>query len=269
MIFIVIFCLIILICIFVVLKSNKHKKHSIFLLNNSIALEKLFEINNRYSFFDDIKDYIEEHVYDNKKLYDNIDCEDYLIYQLQFKMNYIEKIIRNTQYNKKNFALYCREVSKITEFGQFKNLDKTLDLKYLKKLENTIFEQKTLKPETNFKAKVILYCSKINGEIYEKKQWIFSSKEILELINRLNDRNGDYYYDNAIWGAICRVERGKVSNKLRFAIYKRDGYKCRKCGSTQCLEIDHIVPISKGGKSTYNNLQTLCKRCNKEKGDLY
>lgn len=51
------------------------------------------------------------------------------------------------------------------------------------------------------------------------------------------------------------------------AIYERDGYRCRCCGRrTKDLEIDHIVPISKGGKSTYDNLQTLCKRCNKLKG---
>lgn len=33
------------------------------------------------------------------------------------------------------------------------------------------------------------------------------------------------------------------------------------------LEIDHIIPIAKGGKSTYDNLQTLCHRYNIKKGD--
>lgn len=54
---------------------------------------------------------------------------------------------------------------------------------------------------------------------------------------------------------------------MRFAIYQRDGHRCRKCGrKTDDLEIDHIVPIAKGGKSTMDNLQTLCRRCNREKG---
>jgi len=55
-------------------------------------------------------------------------------------------------------------------------------------------------------------------------------------------------------------------------IYARDHYGCRICGRSgnqDFLEIDHIKPISKGGKSTYDNLQTLCRRCNKEKGDTY
>ena len=72
-----------------------------------------------------------------------------------------------------------------------------------------------------------------------------------------------------IWNAICRVERGRVSNEMRRKIYERDNYRCRCCGRSQNevdLEIDHIVPIAKGGKSTSDNLQTLCTDCNKRKG---
>lgn len=85
-------------------------------------------------------------------------------------------------------------------------------------------------------------------------------------IFRINQKRGNFYVDEEIWHSICRVERGKVTNKLRFYIYERDGYRCRKCGSENNLEIDHIIPISKGGKSTPNNLQTLCHKCNYEKG---
>ena len=89
--------------------------------------------------------------------------------------------------------------------------------------------------------------------------------QILDLIDRVNDKYGTWFNDRGIWDAICRVERGRVSNKMRFSIYKRDGYRCQHCGRSGRfvdLEIDHIIPIAKGGKSTYDNLQTLCKRCN-------
>ena len=59
---------------------------------------------------------------------------------------------------------------------------------------------------------------------------------------------------------------------MRFSIYERDGYRCRYCGRTEdfdYLEIDHIKPIAKGGKSTYDNLQTLCKRCSQMKSDKF
>ena len=94
--------------------------------------------------------------------------------------------------------------------------------------------------------------------------------DISTFIKGLNNRSGNFYNDRGVWDALCRVERGKVSNKMRFSIYERDGYRCRKCGVSDRyaqLEIDHIIPIAKGGKTTYDNLQTLCHRCNVEKGD--
>lgn len=53
-----------------------------------------------------------------------------------------------------------------------------------------------------------------------------------------------------------------LSNTIRDAIKKRDGEKCNYCGSTHELEIDHILPVSKGGNSNAENLQVLCKQCN-------
>ena len=110
----------------------------------------------------------------------------------------------------------------------------------------------------------------MNGSIYDKKMQSFCVEEILSFINRLKNKSGTFYNDCDIWDSLCRVERGKVSNKMRFSIYERDGYRCRRCGVSEqyvSLEIDHIIPISKGGKSTYENLQTLCHKCNCEKGN--
>lgn len=58
----------------------------------------------------------------------------------------------------------------------------------------------------------------------------------------------------------------RISKTLRNKIYERDGYKCVKCGSGENLTIDHIVPILKGGISIESNIQTLCFKCNQQKG---
>jgi hypothetical protein len=60
-------------------------------------------------------------------------------------------------------------------------------------------------------------------------------------------------------------ERRPVSDAIRAAVMIRDGARCRRCGSARNLEIDHIVPVSKGGTSEELNLQTLCRRCNRRK----
>jgi len=60
-------------------------------------------------------------------------------------------------------------------------------------------------------------------------------------------------------------ESRPVSDAVRAAIMVRDGARCRRCSSARNLEIDHIVPVSKGGTSEEGNLQTLCRRCNRRK----
>lgn len=45
---------------------------------------------------------------------------------------------------------------------------------------------------------------------------------------------------------------------LREEVIKRDGRKCRVCGSTEHLQVDHIRPVSKGGQTVRSNLWTLC-----------
>lgn len=70
-----------------------------------------------------------------------------------------------------------------------------------------------------------------------------------------------------------KIERSKMTNELRDAVLKRDNWTCQNCGRSIFeepdlkLEVDHIIPISKGGKTEPKNLQTLCKKCNREKRD--
>jgi 5-methylcytosine-specific restriction endonuclease McrA len=57
-----------------------------------------------------------------------------------------------------------------------------------------------------------------------------------------------------------------ISKHKRKVCYKRDGNKCVKCGGTEDLTVDHIIPLSLGGKCHLVNLQTMCKACNGRKG---
>lgn len=53
----------------------------------------------------------------------------------------------------------------------------------------------------------------------------------------------------------------------RQRIIKRDNHSCVYCGSKRDLTIDHLIPKSKGGKNTWDNLVTCCISCNSKKGD--
>ena len=54
----------------------------------------------------------------------------------------------------------------------------------------------------------------------------------------------------------------------RHNIFKRDKYQCQYCGTNKDLTLDHVMPRSRGGKSTWKNLVTACKSCNAGKGDF-
>lgn len=66
------------------------------------------------------------------------------------------------------------------------------------------------------------------------------------------------------------TDRQAISKKTRFEIFKRDNFTCQYCGRTSedvILEIDHVVPVSKGGTNDEMNLVTACFDCNRGKSD--
>lgn len=66
-------------------------------------------------------------------------------------------------------------------------------------------------------------------------------------------------------------QRKLMTPELRFKIKERDSYTCQICGKVMYdevgLHIDHIHPVSKGGKTVVSNLQVLCSKCNGRKSN--
>jgi len=76
-------------------------------------------------------------------------------------------------------------------------------------------------------------------------------------------------------GLAKRRTRREISDRQRFRILVRDGLRCKSCGASPLvqpgieLHIDHILPWSKGGEATDDNLETKCKQCNLGKGNAF
>lgn len=68
-------------------------------------------------------------------------------------------------------------------------------------------------------------------------------------------------------------ERSKLTKSMRYDVIKRDSFKCVLCGrggsDGVTLEVDHIIPVSRGGRTEMSNLRTLCRDCNRGKGAKY
>ena len=66
-----------------------------------------------------------------------------------------------------------------------------------------------------------------------------------------------------------RLMDDPVPTSLRYQVLAAGGQRCALCGITmdkRPLDVDHIIPRSKGGKTTFENLQVLCSKCNRSKG---
>jgi hypothetical protein len=74
---------------------------------------------------------------------------------------------------------------------------------------------------------------------------------------------------------VIRRTKREISERMRFRILVRDGFKCGTCGASPLerrgveLHVDHILPWSKGGETIPENLAVKCSRCNLGKGDAF
>lgn len=91
-----------------------------------------------------------------------------------------------------------------------------------------------------------------------------TEETIIELIQTLESK--------LTQSAFAKQQRALMTKKLRDSIKMRDNFTCCACGNSThkepnlLLEIDHIVPVAKGGPTEESNLQTLCWKCNRSKG---
>ena len=105
-------------------------------------------------------------------------------------------------------------------------------------------------------------------DIHTEEELIINLRKQLEILNIRNTANRKNAYK-----INYNLERAKMTDSLRYDVLKRDGFRCCLCGASASdgavLHVDHIKPVSKGGKTEYNNLQTLCDRCNLGKSNKY
>lgn len=197
-----------------------------------------------------------------------------MIYQFHLDTLRVRKFIKSRNNNISKEIDYESKVDLTKDkLGNFDVSIENLDEEKLRNIEYKVFNDLIEKVNTDFYAEVHLYLTRgrMHRVVDEKKE-LFDLNEIIDVLKSIDSskvKDGRRFYSREVWKSIERVERAKVSNELRQEIFERDGYTCVNCESTEkeSLEIDHIMPISKGGKTEPDNLQTLCHDCNFRKGN--
>ena len=100
-------------------------------------------------------------------------------------------------------------------------------------------------------------------------QDLYSDEQISLLIFQLYDKERKKFerLKNLYDKTEDEVQRKRIPENVRIKVWRRDNGRCVRCGSREKLEYDHIIPISKGGSNTVRNIELLCEKCNRSKGD--
>lgn len=256
-----------------IIGKRRNRKYVDFVNEHSLAIRAIKELNSKYQFIP-IYPLIYKNCYDTTVNFENVSCKDYLIYQFHLDTLGVRRIIKSRNNNISKEIDYKSKVDLTKDkLGNFDVSIEDLNEEKLRKIESIVFNDLIEKVNTDFYAEVHLYLTRgrIHRVVDEKKE-LFDLNEIIDVLKNIDSskvKDGRRFYSRKVWDSIERVERAKVSNELRQEIFERDGYTCVNCGSTEkeLLEIDHIKPISKGGKTEPANLQTLCHDCNIRKGN--
>lgn len=115
--------------------------------------------------------------------------------------------------------------------------------------------------------------TKFSVGTYEKRfnGWRNALKAFVDYINESTLVNEDIPAKQD--GIIHQTSRN-INLRTRFLVLQRDNFKCCACGASPAkdpsveLQVDHIIPWSKGGETVIENLQTLCSKCNIGKSDM-
>jgi 5-methylcytosine-specific restriction endonuclease McrA len=127
--------------------------------------------------------------------------------------------------------------------------------------------------------------SQFSAGTYENRlgSWLKALRRFVEWINsdssdqpQQNLEGEKSVSDSAMQIASAkRRTRREISDRQGFRILVRDGFRCKACGASPLIQqavelhVDHILPRSKSGETTDDNLESKCKQCNLGKGNAF
>jgi 5-methylcytosine-specific restriction endonuclease McrA len=237
----------------------------------SPKIKKLENLNKNISFYDVPSSISMEKRYDNKSHYNKMTPAYYMASRVKNELevfeDYIHKI-RENRIKKESYDILVDEIrsSPCEVSKEVLNQERLSKNMYLH-FEEKIFNKTIINPTLGIKITVNLYYTSPNGRYSYTHSDTFGFDNLVACAESVSRT----YLDKKTYEAISVSERAEVSDSMRYDVLKRDNFRCVICGASRDdgarLHVDHIYPISKGGKSVPSNLRTLCERCNVGKSD--
>ena len=243
-----------------------HKEKIKLVRRVSTCFEQAKEINEVFHFYDIDKVLNLEKKCNTKVQYDRFDAHDFLVGIALEQGETLDDFVFKAEYNRLQYDTYIDKMNEIppTPKAIIKKRGK-IGVQDFHDIEDSLCEEILFKPMINPIVKVkVSYISQKGRNAYSREEK-FSVDQIKTVLQEANERRS--YEDSK------QYQRSLMTASLRYQILQRDHFQCTICGASAAkgakLEVDHIKPISKGGKTEPSNLRTLCRSCNRGKRDRY
>ena len=244
-----------------------NKEHRKLVDRTSTKCAKLRELNEIFRFVPVKK---KQYLYNDcasKGQFDRQRGYDFLVAMAKESPRWIEDFIFNAQKNQILYEEYNRQLAQIepTSTKRIKSTKTLMSVEAYRKIEEEMYWDEIQHPVLTPIVIVVTSYTSAKGRNTYRKEARF---EISDLKNVLKAAEKQHDYAQS-----REYQRSLMTPTLRYAVLKRDQFRCQICGASQAdgvkLEVDHIMPISKGGKTEMSNLRALCERCNRGKRDRY
>lgn len=254
------FAAILALIIFIAVRNSKYRA---FVIENSQAIKNIKEVNERYTF----KEYNSMtklyHRFDNKGYWYKTEPVAFLSREIRNNLEYWFRVREKIIFNRTELDKYTKEIKEAFVSISKETCDAN-NKRYKKccKIEKGIFDSLIEQPLTSVSISVRLrYVSK-KGKVDVSKNENFD----YIALNRILDSVSTKRVDRQTYERLATAERAMLSDSMRYDVLRRDGFRCVLCGMSAkdgaLLHVDHIIPVSKGGKTEISNLRTLCEKCN-------
>jgi hypothetical protein len=101
----------------------------------------------------------------------------------------------------------------------------------------------------------------------EEKAKLLVKKEVLSEDSELAKLRREVLAIERLSAFDNSTKRTAIPEIVKMIVFQRDQGKCARCGAKENLHFDHIIPVSKGGSNSEENIQLLCEACNLKKSD--
>ena len=247
---------------------KENKKYRDFVTSNSFRLKEVDEINKSFNFIKINGVFLIKKQVDNRNAFYKTEPVDLFVKLLRDDYKRWCDLKDKIDFNRDLALKYDFKIESLPNHLSKKTCtDAGLDYVRCYQLEKEMCDAKRLKPVTNVLFRVTLSYQSPKQRVTSHKNEDFRYTEFIRALDSVSSRR----MDRATYESYVAAERAILSDSMRYDVMRRDGFKCVLCGATAAdgakLHVDHIYPVSKGGKTVMSNLRTLCERCNMGKSN--